>query len=405
LSPLSISFITGKRAIEEKRRQVAALQIRTPTTSLLSGIVLIVVLIVASASCRHRSEPAQRYELKGKVVNVDKRGAVVTISHEDIRGYMDAMTMPFALKDPSLLDVMNEGDGVQATLVVSGARSWLEDVIVTRQTVDPSNVNSANSSEPKPGDEVPDFALVNQDGKRISLREYRGRAVALTFIYTRCPLPDYCPLMTEHFGEIEKALAAEPEMYAKTHLLSITVDPEFDVPRVLRNYAVESAGRPSFSHWEFATGTSDQVKQIATYFGLQYFKENDQIIHSLRTAVIAPDGKLVDFYHGNLWKPLDIIRELRASIIAADAQHATGTLGDTKETVSSRVFKGVGVVEEIDQDAGTVQIDHEDIDGLMSAMSMPFKVKDKSILDAVARGDKVSFEISGGLVVVSITKL
>src|SRR5215467_10860083 len=156
------------------------------SASLIAGLVLIVFLITA-ASCRHKSEPAQRYELKGKVVSVDKRGSAVTISHEDIPGYMEAMTMPFALKDASLLDVMNDGDGIQATLVVSGARSWLEDVIVTRQTVDTSNVNSANSTEPKPGDEVPDFVLVNQDGKKISLRQYRGRAVALTFIYTRCP--------------------------------------------------------------------------------------------------------------------------------------------------------------------------------------------------------------------------
>src|SRR5262249_39087264 len=118
-------------------------------TSLMLGTVLICALIAGAASCRHRSEPERRYELKGKVVNVDKRGSAVTISHDAIPGYMDAMTMPFSLKDPSLLDVMSEGDGVQATLVVSGARSWLDDVIVTRQTVDPSNVNSANSPEPR----------------------------------------------------------------------------------------------------------------------------------------------------------------------------------------------------------------------------------------------------------------
>ena len=274
-------------------------------------VVVVAALILSgtAASCRPRG-PEQRYELKGKVVLVDKQGSTVTIAHETIPDYMEAMTMPFKLKDERLLKDLAEGDSVQATLVVAGLRSWLEDVVVTRETVDPSNLGKPETwVEPKPGDEVPDFKLEDQNNNRISFHQYRGRIVLLTFIYTRCPLPDYCPLMTDNFAEIEKALKSGSESNPKTHLLSITLDPEYDTPRVLREYAAQhSAGS---AHWDFATGTKDEVKRVATYFGLQYWRDSDQVVHSLRTAIVGPDGKLVKLYRGNEWKPDEIVRELR----------------------------------------------------------------------------------------------
>jgi len=271
---------------------------------------VVAALILSGAAACRTSGPEQRYELKGKVIQVDKKGLTVTISHEAIRGYMEAMTMPFKLKDERLLKDLAEGDSVQATLVVAGLRSWLEDVVVTRETVDPSNLAKAETwVEPKPGDEVPDFKLEDQNNKRISFHQYRGRIVVLTFIYTRCPLPDYCPLMTDNFAEIEKALKSEPESYPKAHLLSITLDPEYDTPRLLREYAaLHSAGS---ALWDFATGTKDEVKQVATYFGMQYWRDGDQVVHSLRTAIVGPNGKLVKLYRGNEWKPDEILRELR----------------------------------------------------------------------------------------------
>src|SRR4029453_2994535 len=114
----------------------------------------------------------------------------------------------------------------------AGLRSWLEDVVIVRETADPSDLSKAgNWTEPKQGDEVPDFTLVNQDGKRLRFHEYQGSAVLVTFIFTRCPLPDYCPLMTDNFSEVLTALKSEPEKYVKTHLLSITLDPEYDSPK------------------------------------------------------------------------------------------------------------------------------------------------------------------------------
>jgi protein SCO1/2 len=278
--------------------------------SAVRRVVISVLAVSGFASCSHRPpENEQRFEIKGKVVNVDRRGAAVTISHDAIPGYMEAMAMPFKLKNPSMLDVMAEGDRVQGTLVVAGTRSWLEDVVVTRETPDQSNISSGERLEPKPGDDIPDFALVLQNGKRVTFHQYRGRAVLLTFIYTRCPLPDYCPLMTEHFSEVAKELESEPAIYANTRLLSISVDPEYDTPKVLREYA--ATHHADTSHWDFAGGSKDEVKRIATYFGMQYWSDGDQVVHSLRTAIISADGKLVKLYRGNEWKPAEIAAELR----------------------------------------------------------------------------------------------
>jgi protein SCO1/2 len=357
------------------------------------AFLIFAVVITSPIACRPRATgPEHRYALKGKVVNVDKRGSAVTIAHEAIPGYMDAMTMPFTLKDSSLLDVMSDGDRLQATLVVAGARSWLEDVVVVHESADPG-ATSVNSLEPKPGEEIPDFALVNQDGKQITFRQHRGRIVVVTFIYTRCPLPDYCPLMTENFAEIEKSIKSDAELYSKTHLLSISVDPEYDKPGVLRDYA--KAHGADTAHWDFAGGTKDEIKKVATYFGMQYWPEGDQIIHSLRTAIIGADGKLVKLYRGSEWKPEEIAAELR-NLSGAGAEQS-----------KSDGYHGVGIIDSIDRVGAFLQIDHEDIKDLMPAMNMPYRVSDKSLLDVAAPGDKVDFWLEStpsGLVLVKIQK-
>jgi protein SCO1/2 len=267
---------------------------------------------VASMLIACSKEEEKRYELAGKVVAVDTRGHTVTVSHEKIEGYMDAMTMPFRLsqKDEFYLDKMNAGDRVQATLVVSGARSWLENLVVSQETAT-DLPPTAKVTEPKAGEAIPDFALINQDGKKISLGQYKGKALLLTFIYTRCPLPDYCPLMSNNFAEINRALAAQPELQKRAHLLSITVDPEYDRPAVLREYGSKYNGNQGFANWELATGSSEEIKKIATHFGLYFVTENQQIVHNLQTALIAPDGRFVKMYRGSEWKPQDAISDLQ----------------------------------------------------------------------------------------------
>jgi len=267
-----------------------------------------------------RSPNEKRYDLKGKVIAVDQTARTVTIAHEEIRGYMPAMTMPFSVKKDSDLEILKPGNLITADLVIDGPSSWIEILTVADDVPDDPNVDVAG--EPKRGEEVPDFKLVNQDGQQIHLSQYRGQALVLTFIYTRCPLPDYCPLMSENFHQIDQELEKQPDLYAKTHLLSISFDTDYDTPKVLRSYGAAFTGRFSnekFEHWEFATGTPDEVKGIAKYFGLQYFHDTesgqDQMIHSLRTAVIDADGKLVKSYRNNRWKPEDVLADLRALVL------------------------------------------------------------------------------------------
>ena len=279
----------------------------TKPTSLFLLIPLLLAL--AFGACR-RNET--RYDLKGKVVLVEKEKRLVTIAHEDVPGLMPAMTMPFTVPSQADLDFLAPDDQVSATLVVDGSQSWLENLFVSRISGAPTADAASMPAEAKPGDEVPNTTLRNQDGKEIRLHNYRGKALLLTFIYTRCPLPEYCTLMSNNFAQIDRQLQQNPEVYARTHLLSVSIDPKYDTPQVLRSYGAAHTERyenETFAHWEFASG--DQVKDLAQFFGLRYFDEKDQIIHGLKTVIIKPDGTVAKVYTGNDWKPEDVANELK----------------------------------------------------------------------------------------------
>lgn len=276
------------------------------------------IFISLSGCKRHervRSPTEKHYEMKGKVVAVDRDQHNVTVAHEDIKDYMSAMTMPFTVRDEWVYEVLAPGDQISATLIVDGAQSWLEDIVITHESTDSTSSKGGEGAvEAKPGDEVPDYGLINQDSKRIRLKEYRGKGLLITFIYTRCPLPDYCPLMSTNFAEIDKELQKQPELYNKTHLLSISIDPDYDTPKVLRSYGAAYTGRYSdetFAHWEFASGSKDEVKGVAQFFGLRYYEGADQIIHGLRTIIVGPDGKVFKVYRGNEWKPAEVLKDMQ----------------------------------------------------------------------------------------------
>lgn len=277
-------------------------------------LILIAVVGGTVVSCNRRSGNEKRYDLKGKVVIVEPEKHLVTISHEDIKGYMPGMTMPFTVRNESDLQMLVPNAEVTATLVVDGSHSWLENLfVVTKQEAGGAAVTAPVPA--KEGDEVPNYAFTNQDAKPIRIRNYRGKALLLTFIYTRCPDPEFCTLMSNNFAQIERRLGQDPELYAKTHLLSITIDPSYDEPKVLRSYGAALTERyenETFAHWEFATG--DQVKDVAQYFGLTYYPENNQIRHALRTVIVGPDGKVAKVYSGNEWKTEEVVDELKKSL-------------------------------------------------------------------------------------------
>ena len=267
----------------------------------------------------------KRYELAAKVVSVDRINQTLTVAHEEIKDFMPAMTMPFTLRDQWAYEILTPGDQITATLIVDGPRSWLQDIVITRESSNSAGTdNSTGVSEAKTGDEVPDYRLVNQNGKRISIHNFRGKALVLTFIYTRCPIPDYCTLMSTNFAKVEAELEKTPDLFEKTHLLSITIDPEYDTPQVLRSYGAAHTGKyaeETFAHWEFAGGSKDEVKGIAQYFGLRYYQATDEIIHGLRTVIVGPDGKVLKIYRGNEWRAEEVLTDLEA-LFKGDATEA-----------------------------------------------------------------------------------
>lgn len=302
-----------------------------PARAALAFAAVLASALLLSACSGKRAEE-RRYELKGKVVGVDRAKGEVSVEHEEVKGYMPAMTMPFPLRDPDALKVVEVGDHIQATLVVTDDTYWLESPAISKVSkataagamglapTDPEAAKGrpeaeditapAGPSEPQPGAALPDVKLVNQDGRALTTRQLKGRAVVVTFIYTRCPLPDYCPLMSAHFAQLNAAIEGDAELKKSARLLSVTLDPEYDKPEVLRGYGATYAGG-KFDNWDFATGDAAEVRRLAEFFGLMYKAEGDQVIHSLRTGLVTPDGKLFKLYRGNEWKPDEVLNDLR----------------------------------------------------------------------------------------------
>jgi protein SCO1/2 len=289
------------------------------------AILFLCALLVFSSACnRGTSQPgaansstsAKRYPLKGKVISVDKQAATANIDNEPIAGFMDPMVMPYTIKPPAMLDQLQPGDSITADVVVAPGKYWLENVKVTGHSTAPADKPAATLHIPSPGDEVPDFKLINQNGKNISLHQYRGQTLLLTLIYTRCPFPDFCPRVSHEFAAIDRQIRSDPTRYGKTHLLSISFDPAHDTPKVLRAYGFSCAGSKDpelFAHWEFSAIPSAALPEFANYFALTYKEEGGLITHSLSTAVISPDGKIFKWYHGADWQASDLLQDIAAA--------------------------------------------------------------------------------------------
>jgi protein SCO1/2 len=278
-------------------------RLRRLTTAVLCASFLL-------QGCSQKPANEHRYELKGKVVSIDRAKGEVTVEHGDVQGYMPAMTMPFPLRDAEALKVLEAGDQLQASLVVTDDGYWLDEPVITKSLPGVPAAPPAGATEPQPGAEVPDVKLVNQDGRALSMKQFKGHVLVVTFIYTRCPLPDYCPLMSTNFARLNSAILGDEALRKRAHLLSVTLDPEHDRPPVLKAYGATYAGG-KFDNWDFATGEPAEVRRLAEFFGLTYKAEGDQVIHSLRTAVVTPDGKLLKLYRGNEWKPDEVLSDLK----------------------------------------------------------------------------------------------
>jgi protein SCO1 len=248
--------------------------------------------------------PAPRhYELTGQVVSVSSDGRELVVHHDDVKGFMPAMTMPFRLKDAALGRDRRPGDLIRATLMVTDEESWLAAVEKTGWAPLPDDSETARPAIElvKPGEPVPDETLVDQDGRAFRVSSLEGSAVLLTFIYTRCPLPDFCPRMDAYFAAVQKAVA-DGRLRVPVRLVSVSFDPGFDTPATLKAHAARVGADPRI--WTFATAPRDRVEAWGARFGLSVIRDTknpDDITHNLRTAVVDGQGRLVVLLDGNRW--------------------------------------------------------------------------------------------------------
>jgi protein SCO1 len=285
------------------------------------------LILLGSLSCtKHAASapPVKRYPFTGRIVSVDKPSQTAVIDGDTIQGFMEAMQMSYKIKDAGEFGKLAPGDSVTAEVVVVDTQDkdavpdyWLEHVKVTAHSSPPAAKPTARQHIPTPGEEVPDFQFTNQNARRISLKQYRGQVLFVTFIYTRCPFPDYCPRIGAQFAQLRKQLDADASLADKTRLLCISFDPAHDTPKVLRDYGfslLHSHQPALFNKWEFAVPRAADLPQIADYFALTYIPENGLITHSLSTTVIGPDGRIVNWYHGSDWQVSDLLKDATGAL-------------------------------------------------------------------------------------------
>ncbi len=280
--------------------------------------------LTAVVGCRRQEQKAapasdaEQHFVRGQVVAVDAPAQSITLAHEAIPGFMPAMTMEYRVVDRSALGELHPGDRIGAELVSDRSPDGptnlrLVDVDVLAQAR-PDYRPAVQYHVPAVGEAVPDFTLLNQSDRRISLGQFKGKVLLLTFIYTRCPLADFCPRMSRNFAEIDKALAKDPALYAKTHLLSISFDPTYDTPKVLRSYGGAYTGRYSqetFGHWDFAAPSEAELPKMEQWFDVGVTPQGKTLQHSLATVIVGRDGKVLAFYPTNDWTVSDALVVIR----------------------------------------------------------------------------------------------
>ncbi len=252
-------------------------------------------LSVSAASC------AKHYTTTGLVLHIDKPGAIVTISHDAFPGFMDAMAMPFDVKGAAQRVALTPGDRVKFRLSAKGGRSWVDQLeVVSAAPIDAGLTQTPTTHVLVPvGSPIPDFQLIDQAGAPVSLSSLKGKIVAVNFIYSRCPLPDYCPLMVANFRALRDRFA--DRMDRDLVLLTVSFDPQYDTPAILAEYA--SSQRAGGRGWHFLTGDPARIERVCDAFGIQYFADEGLITHSLQTAVIDRDGRLAATVEGKNFTP------------------------------------------------------------------------------------------------------
>jgi protein SCO1 len=282
------------------------------------SFALLSLAVVAVAACT-RAPEARTYTLHGQILAIKTETREVLVKHEDIPGFMPAMTMAYAVKDAAVLHDRRPGDLITATLMVSPEVAWLSSIAKTGTAPLPDDAPTkvpaaANVELLKPGDAVSTPPLTDENGRLLVLSNWRGSPLAITFIYTQCPLPQYCPLLDRRFAEVQKAIAGDATLRtAHARLLSVSFDPGRDHAPALNAHAKKLGADPGM--WTFATAPEDVIDRFAASFGVNVIREKDgTITHNLRTAVIDPAGRVYAIRDGNDWTPAQLVDELKRAL-------------------------------------------------------------------------------------------
>jgi len=274
-----------------------------------------------AAQARPSQTSTQIFSVKGVVKELKPDGRTVVIQHEEIPNYMPAMTMPFGVRDTNELAGLQAGDEVSFRMLITDREGWIDRITRLGSTTaaDPpprETFRRVRFVEPlKIGDAIPDYPFTNELGQAIHLGQFKGQALGLTFIFVRCPFPNFCPRMSINFAEAGKKLTAMPDAPKNWRLLSISFDPEHDTPEVLKKYA----GNYGYdtNHWSFATGALMEIDAITEQFGLMFPRQGAGFNHNLRTVVVDAQGRVQKVFAGNEWKVEDFVAEM---VRAAEAK-------------------------------------------------------------------------------------
>lgn len=269
--------------------------------------------IANAAPAPTNAAPRQTYQVNGTVIEVQPAEKSVEIQHEDIPGYMQAMTMPFDVKNTNELTGLGPGDRVKFRLIVTTNDAWIEDVHITEKSLSgvPTRGPFRLVRDVEPlniGDALPEYHFTNELGQAVSTRQFKGDAVVLSFLFTRCPYPMYCPLTAGKLADLQRRLTGLTNGPANWHILAVSIDPDYDTPPVLQEYAKRYAYDPKT--WSFLTGDLVDVTALAEQFGMTFWREGEKQLpsHNLRTVVINASGRVQSIVPGNQWTVDELVR-------------------------------------------------------------------------------------------------
>ena len=298
-------------------RRSSNLVIFTPKFALVLSAALLL------AACGKKADQAEsstyRYEARGLIRGLPPDHKTIDVEHEDIPGFMPSMTMPFEVRDENEIGNLKLGNAISFRLNVTQRDSWIDRIqridagqlhLPTRAPTPPPPSETGAQARLHEGDAMPDFKLIDQDDKPATLETLRGHPFVVTFIFTRCPLPNFCPRMSQNFAELQKAIQASSDVLSSTRLLSISFDPEFDTPEVLKQYAQHAGADPAT--WMFAAGDPAEIHKLTKAFSIFVQPEGGTISHGLATALVDGVGKILRIWRGNGWTSAEVMLAIKS---------------------------------------------------------------------------------------------